>query len=100
MKPILYFNSYRSLVLMGFGFSLIAFVITNYGVTVLRAAIRYLYFALLTLKDNSQMVEFDMDSLLIQKSPECPSLCPGAYSCLPTFDCRLDYCLEIGLGQF
>ena len=66
MKPILYFNSYRSLVLMGFGFSLIAFMITNYGVTVLRAAIRYLYFALLTLKDNSQMVEFDTDSLLIQ----------------------------------
>ena len=66
MKPILYFNSYRSLVLMGLGFSLIAFMITNYGVTVLRAAIRYLYFALLTLKDNSQMVEFDTDSLLIQ----------------------------------
>ncbi|RKW09730.1 MAG: type IV secretory system conjugative DNA transfer family protein, partial [Catonella sp.] len=66
MKPILYFNSYRSLVLMGFGFSLIAFMITNYGVTVLRAAIRYLYFAVMTLKDNSQMVEFDTDSLLIQ----------------------------------
>lgn len=66
MKPILYFNSYRSLVLMGLGFSLIAFMITNYGVTVLRAAIRYLYFAVMTFKDNSQMVEFDTDSLLIQ----------------------------------
>ena len=66
MKPILYFNSYRSLVLMGLGFSLIAVMITNYGVTVLRAAIRYLYFAVMTLKDNSQMVEFDTESLLIQ----------------------------------
>lgn len=66
MKPILYFNSYRSLVLMGLGFSLIAFMTTNYGVTVLRAAIRYLYFAVMTLKDNSQMAEFDTDSLLIQ----------------------------------
>lgn len=66
MKPLLYFKNYRSFIWMGLGFSLIAFLITNYAVTVLRAAIRYLYFALMTIKDNSLSVTFDTDSLLIQ----------------------------------
>ena len=41
MKPILYFKSYRSFVYMGLGFSFIAFILTNYLVTVLRATIRF-----------------------------------------------------------
>ena len=66
MKPLLYFKNYRSFVLMGLGFSFIAFILTNYLVTVLRAAIRFLYFSLVTLRDNSQVVNFNVDSLLIQ----------------------------------
>ncbi|WP_438835876.1 type IV secretory system conjugative DNA transfer family protein, partial [Streptococcus pluranimalium] len=66
MKPLLYFKNYRSFVFMGLGFSFIAFVLTNYFVTVLRAAIRFLYFSLTTLRDSSQVVTFNVDSLLIQ----------------------------------
>lgn len=66
MKPLLYFKNYRSFVLMGLGFSLIAFILTNYLVTVLRAAIRFLYFSVMTLRDNSRVVGFDWDSLLVQ----------------------------------
>ncbi|MCF2565211.1 type IV secretory system conjugative DNA transfer family protein [Streptococcus pasteurianus] len=66
MKPLLYFKNYRSLVLMGLGFSFIAFIFTNYFVTVLRATIRFLYFSIVTLKDDSQTVSFNVDSLLIQ----------------------------------
>ncbi|MDG3136407.1 VirD4-like conjugal transfer protein, CD1115 family [Streptococcus suis] len=66
MKPLLYFKSYRSFVLMGLGFSLIAFSLTNYLVTILRAAIRFLYFSLIALKDGHQVVQFDWDSLLAQ----------------------------------
>ncbi|MDO4667060.1 MAG: type IV secretory system conjugative DNA transfer family protein [Streptococcus sp.] len=66
MKPLLYFKNYRSFVLMGLGFSFIAFILTNYLVTVLRAAIRFLYFSVMTLRDNSQTVTFNVDSLLFQ----------------------------------
>lgn len=65
MKPLLYFKNYRSFVFMGLGFSFIAFILTNYLVTVLRAAIRFLYFSIMTLRD-SRVVSFYVDSLLIQ----------------------------------
>ncbi|HEM6022239.1 TPA: type IV secretory system conjugative DNA transfer family protein [Streptococcus suis] len=66
MKPLLYFKNVRSFVLMGIGFSFIAFIITNYFVTVLRAAIRFLYFSVMSLRDSSLVASFDIDSLLIQ----------------------------------
>lgn len=66
MKPLLYFKNYRSFVFMGLGFSFIALILTNYLVTVLRASIRFLYFSLITLRDSSQVVDFNVDSLLIQ----------------------------------
>lgn len=66
VKPLLYFKSYRSFVLMGLGFSLIAFVLTNYLVTVLRAAIRFLYLSALSLKGTGQLASFNLDSLLVQ----------------------------------
>lgn len=66
MKPLLYFKNYRSFVFMGLGFSFIALILTNYLVTVLRAPIRFLYFSLITLRDSSQVVDFNVDSLLIQ----------------------------------
>lgn len=66
MKPLLYFKNYRSFVFMGLGFSFIALILTNYLVTVLRAAIRFLYFSVVTLRDNSQTVTFNIDSLLVQ----------------------------------
>lgn len=65
MKPLLYFKNYRSFVYMGLGFSLIAFILTNYLVTALRAAIRFIYFSVVTLRDNSQVVNFNVDSLLL-----------------------------------
>ncbi|MGM9883649.1 VirD4-like conjugal transfer protein, CD1115 family [Streptococcus hyointestinalis] len=65
MKPLLYFKNYRSFVYMGLGFSLIAFILTNYLVTALRAAIRFIYFSIATLRDNSQVVNFNVDSLLL-----------------------------------
>lgn len=66
MRPLLYFKNYRSFVFMGIGFSFIAFILTNYLVTVLRAAIRFLYFSIMGLRDSSQIATFDVDSLLIQ----------------------------------
>ena len=57
MKPILYFKSYRSLFYMGLGFSFIAFILTNYLVTVLRATIRFLYFSIWSFKDASKAVK-------------------------------------------
>ncbi|AXQ78576.1 type IV secretory system conjugative DNA transfer family protein [Streptococcus chenjunshii] len=66
MKPLLYFKNYRSFVFMGLGFSFIAFILTNYLVTVLRAAIRFCYFSVIALRDNSQAVTFNVDSLLIR----------------------------------
>ena len=66
MKPILYFKSYRSFVYMGLGFSFIAFILTNYLVTVLRATIRFLYFSIWSFKDASKAVNFDLNSLLFQ----------------------------------
>ena len=66
MKPILYFKSYRSFVYMGLGFSFIAFILTNYLVTVLRATIRFLYFSSWSFKDASKAVNFDLNSLLFQ----------------------------------
>lgn len=66
MKPLLYFKNYRSFVLMGLGFSLVAFVLTNYLVTVLRAAIRFLYFAVLSFRDGGAALTFDLDSLLVK----------------------------------
>lgn len=66
MKPLLYFKNYRSFVFMGLGFSFIALILTNYLVTVLRSAIRFLYFSVVTLRDNSQTVTFNIDSLLVQ----------------------------------
>lgn len=65
MKPLLYFKNYRSFVYMGIGFSFIAFILTNYLVTALRAAIRFIYFSVATLRDNSQVVNFNVDSLLL-----------------------------------
>lgn len=67
MKPILHFKNFRSFILMGFGFSGIAFLLTNYLVTVLRAAIRYVYLALITLRDDTQVVTFDWNSLLLRQ---------------------------------
>lgn len=66
MKPLLYFKNYRSFVFMGIGFSFIALMLTSYLVTVLRAAIRFLYLSVVTLRDDSQVVTFNFDSLLIQ----------------------------------
>ena len=66
MKPILHFKNFRSFIVMGFGFSGIAFLLTNYLVTVLRAAIRYVYLALITIRDDTQVVTFDWDSLLFK----------------------------------
>ncbi|MCC9883336.1 type IV secretory system conjugative DNA transfer family protein [Streptococcus agalactiae] len=67
MKPILHFKNFRSFILMGLGFSGIAFLLTNYLVTVLRATIRYVYLALITLRDNTQVVTFDWNSLLLHQ---------------------------------
>ncbi|CQR25135.1 TraG protein [Streptococcus varani] len=64
MKPILHFKTFRSFILMGLGFSVIAFLLTNYFVTVLRAAIRFLYFSVMSLVDNGQGIAFNVDSLL------------------------------------
>ena len=66
MKPILHFKNFRSFIVMGIGFSGIAFLLTNYLVTVLRAAIRYVYLALITIRDDTQVVTFDWDSLLVK----------------------------------
>lgn len=67
MKPILHFKNFRSFILMGLGFSGIAFLLTNYLVTVLRAGIRYVYLALSTLRDDTQVVIFDWNSLLLHQ---------------------------------
>ncbi|WP_274656808.1 hypothetical protein [Streptococcus equinus] len=67
MKPILHFKNFRSFFLMGIGFSGIAFSLTNYLVTVLRAAIRYVYLALITLRDDTQVVAFDWNRLLLHQ---------------------------------
>ncbi|MCQ9211486.1 MULTISPECIES: VirD4-like conjugal transfer protein, CD1115 family [unclassified Streptococcus] len=66
MRPLLYFKNYRSFIFMGIGFNFIAFILTNYLVTVLRAAIRFLYFSVVSLRDSSQIATFNVDSLLIQ----------------------------------
>lgn len=66
MKPILHFKNFRSFIVMGIGFSGIAFLLTNYLVTVLRAAIRYVYLALIAIRDDTQVVTFDWDSLLFK----------------------------------
>lgn len=63
MKPILYFKNYRSMILMGLGFSLIALVLTNYFVTVIRAGLHYLY---LLISSRSLEASFDMNSLLVR----------------------------------
>lgn len=65
MKPILHFKTFRSFILMGLGFSAIAFLLTNYFVTVLRAAIRFLYFSVMSLVDNGRGIAFNVDSLLV-----------------------------------
>lgn len=65
MKPILRFKNFNSFVYMGLGFSFISFILTNYAVTVLRAAIRYIYFAIWSVKDSTKVLSFDLDSLLI-----------------------------------
>ena len=99
MKPILYFKSYRSFVYMGLGFSFIAFILTNYLVTVLRATIRFLYFSIWSFKDASKAVNFDLNSLLFQKFIECQSLldCPDfSFSSLSDGSSP---CLEICLDQ-
>ena len=67
MKPILHFKNFRSFIVMGLGFSGITFLLTNYLVTVLRAGIRYVYLALITLKDDRQVVTFDWNSLLLHQ---------------------------------
>ncbi|TFH45047.1 hypothetical protein E3305_02245 [Streptococcus equinus] len=67
MKPILHFKNFRSFFLMEIGFSGIAFLLTNYLVTVLRAAIRYVYLALITLRDDTQVVAFDWNRLLLHQ---------------------------------
>ena len=67
LKPILHFKNFRSLIVMGLGFSGIAFLLTNYLVTVLRAGIRYVYLALSTLRDDTQVVIFDWNSLLLHQ---------------------------------
>ena len=66
LKPILHFKNFRSFIVMGLGFSGIAFLLTNYLVTVLRAGIRYVYLALSTLRDDTQVMIFDWDSLLFK----------------------------------
>ncbi|MHB9782696.1 VirD4-like conjugal transfer protein, CD1115 family [Streptococcus sp. 10F2] len=66
VKPILHFRTFWSFLGMGLGFSLIALLFTNYFVTVLRACIRFIYLSLLTIRDSSQVVIFDLDSLLLQ----------------------------------
>lgn len=67
LKPILHFKNFRSFIVMGLGFSGIAFLVTNYLVTVIRAGIRYVYFALITLRDDTQAVTFDWSSLLLHQ---------------------------------
>lgn len=67
MKPILHFKSFRSFAYMGIGFSFIAFMVTNYLVTVLRAAIRFVYLMTLSIKDSSKAESFDLNSLLFQQ---------------------------------
>ena len=67
MKPILHFKNFRSFIVMGLGFSGIAFLLTNYLVTVIRAGIRYVYLALITLRDDTQVVTFDWNSLLLHQ---------------------------------
>lgn len=61
-KPIFYFKSYKSFVIMGILFSGVAFLITNYLVTILRASINYVY---LTITSKG-LVSFPLDSLLIR----------------------------------
>lgn len=65
MKPILHFKTFRSFILMGLGFSGIAFLLTNYFVTVLRAVIRFLYFSVTSLVGNTEVASFNVDSLLV-----------------------------------
>ena len=63
LKPILYFKNYRSMVFMGLSFSLVAFMMTCYLVTFLRAGLHYIY---LIISQKSFSVSFQMDSLLFQ----------------------------------
>lgn len=66
VKPILAFKTFQSFIYMGLGFSFLAFLLTSYLVTVLRAIIPYLYFMVLSIKDESLYRAFDWTSLLIQ----------------------------------
>ncbi|MBF1699665.1 MAG: type IV secretory system conjugative DNA transfer family protein [Streptococcus sanguinis] len=63
MKPILYFRSYRSMILMGVGFSLLVLFLTNYGVTLLRAVFHHIY---LMVTNKNFSIPFPTESLLLQ----------------------------------
>lgn len=63
MKPILYFRSYRSMILMGVGFSLLVLFLTNYGVTLLRAVLHHVY---LMVTNKNFSIPFPAESLLLQ----------------------------------
>lgn len=60
MRPILYFKTPRSFVVMGLAFSVIALMLTNYVVALLRACFHYLY---LTLQSKSLEIAFDQTGL-------------------------------------
>ena len=83
---------------MGLGFSFIALILANYLVTVLRAAIRFLYFSVVTLRDNSQTVTFNVDSLLIQNLFNIKGICYCSYSGRSYLYYWVNSCLEVCLG--
>lgn len=60
MRPILYFKTPRSFVVMGLAFSVIALMLTNYVVALLRSCFHYLY---LTLQSKSLEIAFDQTGL-------------------------------------
>lgn len=60
MRPILYFKTSRSFVMMGLSFSAIALMLTNYVVAFLRACFHYFY---LTLQSKSLEMTFDQSGL-------------------------------------
>ncbi|MGT2808702.1 type IV secretory system conjugative DNA transfer family protein [Streptococcus iniae] len=61
-KPVFYFKTYKSFTVMGILFSLIAFTLTNYLITILRAAINYVYLTL----TSKILISFPFDSLLLK----------------------------------
>ncbi|HEN0543794.1 TPA: type IV secretory system conjugative DNA transfer family protein [Streptococcus agalactiae] len=61
-EPIFYFKTYKSFTVMGLLFSLIAFSLTNYLVTILRDSINYCYLTI----TSQNLISFPFESLLLK----------------------------------